>query len=472
MSFPVELQRALQARSMESVLLPAQQSADHDRGEALKRLASDLAKVDWDLLDRQRQALGQGAEAPTGRLEAPELKPSSQENCAANDDAIEVGWQALREGRVALATVAGGQASRLGFDGPKGAYPLGSVTGASLFQILAGKVQRLSQRCGRPLTWIIQTGPGNHQSTEHFFAQRNWFGLGRENVELVCQGTLPALSPQGQFLLSEPGALFRNPDGHGGFYAAMQSSGCLDRLKQKGVETLFYCQVDNPLVRMGDPVFLGHHLLAKAQISVKVVEKKDPAEKVGLVVLMDDRTTCIEYSDLPEALAKERAEDGGLRFRAGNIAVHAFSLSFLEAMANQGLPLHLARKQVSALPEPEAGKVSGLEAQPRDGVKFETFVFDALQAADRAVVQLADREEEFAPVKNRSGSDSIATSRQAMNDQLRRWCQQALPGVKLAESGLTELAPGLALDQDDLRRRAGELALDFQNRLLHLAPRS
>lgn len=457
-SLSPEILDALRQRRLEAVLEPAR----HSDPNALARLARDLRTVDWQMLDRQRTGLQEEAQKPSGELQAPELRPASTSNAQENDAATDCGWEALRKGRVALATVAGGQASRLGFDGPKGAYPLGSVSGASLFQILAGKVKRLRHRSGVVIPWIIQTGPGNHSDTRDFFERRNWFDLGRQSVHLICQGTLPALSPDGDLLLSAPDRLFRNPDGHGGFFGAMYRSGLTAKLRQSGVDTLFYCQVDNPLVRMGDPVFLGHHLLGASQVSVKVVEKTDPSEKVGLVVMRNGRAECLEYSDLPESLTSERSEDGGLRFRAGNIAVHAFHLDFLEELAQADLPLHLARKKVAALAqEPQAS-----EPVPRDGVKFETFVFDCLPMAEWVTVQLADRAQEFAPVKNRDGVDSIRTSREAMDLQARAWCKSALPGLQLATEGWVELQPGLAFDADDLRRRAGDVQLHCNDRLV------
>lgn len=450
---PPGLARQLQERGLEAVLEPARRAGP----AALGALVRDLEAVDWTMLDRQRAALLEGPPPPPEGLEPPELLPPSLQDTPENRAAAEAGWELLRRGGAALATVAGGQASRLGFEGPKGAFPLGPVSGATLFQILAGQVRRLRERAGWKIPWVIQTGPGNHADTEAFFEARSWFGLGRDRVRLVCQGTLPALSEEGGFLLAAPDRLFRNPDGHGGFYRALTRSGTLAWLREQGVEHLFYCQVDNPLVRMGDPVFLGHHLLQRADMSVKVVEKTDPAEKVGLVVRHEGHHLCVEYSDLSEEFCARRAADGGLEFRAGNIALHAFRLDFVEAMAGADLPLHLARKQVRALD-------GHLDPVPRPGVKFETFVFDALPRAGKVVVQLADRAEEFSPVKNREGVDSIRSSREHADARARRW-MEAL-GLRPAAAGWTEIEPGLALDLEDLRRRRDELELACGGRLL------
>jgi UDP-N-acetylglucosamine/UDP-N-acetylgalactosamine diphosphorylase len=453
---PATLQAALDERGLLAVLEQGAAAGPAARAALLR----DLAAVDWAMFDRQRAALRSGPPSAPSALAPPPLAPPSTLSCPETEEAAARGWEALRAGRVALCTVAGGQASRLGFDGPKGAYPLGPVSGASLFGIMAGQVARLRQRCGVAVPWIIQTGPDNHEVTQQYFARRNWFGLGSRTVRFVCQGTLPALDPDGGFLLAAPGRLFRNPDGHGGFYRALANAGVYAELRAQGVDLLFYCQVDNPLVRMGDPAFLGHHLAAGAEMSVKVVEKTEPGEKVGLVALVDGTASCIEYSDLSDELAAERAEDGGLRFRAGNIAIHAFDLAFAERMAGSDLDLHLARKRVLALD-------GGLDPELRDGVKFETFVFDALPRAARAVVQMCERAEEFAPVKNRAGSDSVLTSRQALDARNRAWCAAAGEGIPAPPaSGWFEFAPGLADGPADLAARRDELALACSGRLL------
>jgi len=427
-------------------------------------LAAELEALDWKMLDRQRSRLVEPAGSPPKGLEPPPLAPpSTGGDRASTAQAAEAGWEALRAGRVAVVTVAGGQASRLGFQGPKGAFPLGPVTGASLFQILAGKIRRLGELAARPLPWILQTGPDNHAETRAFFERRGSFGLPSRDLRFVCQGTFPALSPEGGLLLAHPGSLFRNPDGHGGCFRALHRSGTLAWLRERGVEQIYYCQVDNPLARVGDPVFLGHHLLARAEMSVKVVEKTDPAEKVGLVVRQGGRTLCIEYSDLDPRLGALRDPDGGLRFRAGNIAIHAFDLGFLERMATGGaLPLHLARKKVFALGE-------GPEPEIREGIKFEQFVFDALSQARKAVVQLCERAEEFAPVKNRDGNDSIATSRAAIRAQAARWAA----GLRPSPAGDSapqpwEIRPGAAWGPRDLRAREAQLERACRGRLLVL----
>jgi len=448
---------------MAGVLAPAETLGK----EAVNSLQHELAAVDWTELDRQRAALAPQTEAlplpPLDQVSAPQLAPPSTSDEASCQEARAGGEKALRAGRVAVVMVAGGQASRLGFDGPKGAFPIGALSGASLFQGFAGQLQRLRERYRTSLPWVIQTGPSNHLETINFFQRHAYFGLPQASVSFVCQGTLPALSPDGQFLLQTPTRLFRNPDGHGGIYRALATAGLLPQWRAAGIDTVYTCQVDNPLVRIADPCFLGFHLQQQAEMSVKVVEKTNAGEKVGLVVRLDDgRHQCLEYSDLSTEIQERRSPDGGLHLRAGNIAIHAFSLDFLDQMAADPLPLHLARKQIPALGP------GSLLASPQDGVKFETFIFDALPRAHRSLVQLVERREEFAPVKNRSGVDSIHSARQAMVTRDRLWC--ATRGIELPQEGAVELFPSTALEASDLPQEGTGLDFRVGDRLLAARP--
>ena len=432
-------------------------------GSAAAALAAEIAALDAALLARQRAALRAAPQAAAVEdLQAPELLPPSSRNEDPRVPAAAArGWEELRAGRVAVVTVAGGQASRLGFEGPKGAFPLGPVSGASLFQILAGGVRRMRERAGAALPWVLMTGPDNDAATRAFFAARNHFGLGARTVHFACQGTLPALSPEGELLESAPGRLFRNPDGHGGLYRALARDGLLARLADGGVRTLFTCQVDNALAPIADPVFLGFHAQRDARMSCKAVVKTEAAEKVGLLAERDGLLHCVEYSDLSAAAQTERAADGGLRLRAGNLAMHAIELDFAAQMGETDLPLHLARKPVRAL-----GADGALTTRP--AVKFESFVFDALPlaGAGRCLVQEADRNEEFAPLKNRNGADSILSARAALDARARRWLAAA--EIACPDCGWVELAPGLANEAKDLRSRRDQVESAAGGRILRL----
>ena len=367
------------------------------------------------------------------------------------------GEAALTAGRVAVVIVAGGQATRLGYDAPKGTFPIAPVSGKTLFQLHAEKVLALARRYGKAPPLLILVSPDNHAPTRRFFEQNGWFGLQPAEVTFFEQGMLPALDRDGRLLLAERGRIFLSPDGHGGVYRALAKSGALPKLKRRGIDTLFYFQVDNPLVKVADPVFLGHHLRRQSEFSLKVVAKRDAQEKVGAWALVDGKPGIVEYSDLPGELRESRDAHGRLLYGAGSIAIHAFSLAFFERLGTGALelPYHVARKKVPYVDE--SGDVV-TPAEP-NGVKFESFVFDGLALAKSVLAMEVRRSEEFAPVKNKEGEDSPETARAAQSALFRGWLAAA-GGPKLPEGAVVEIGPLLALDAEELAAKlaAGKVA--------------
>lgn len=392
------------------------------RAELLAEAAEiDLAEIDRLVRDLVRTP--QGAAFPWDRLEPAPYTPLPRDAAgeAAWARASSAGWEALREGRVAAFTVAGGQGTRLGYDGPKGTFPVTPVRGRPLFAVFAEKILAIQRASGRPLHWFIMTSHQNHAATEAFFAEHAFFGLDRHRVHFFRQGRMPAVDFEGRILLETPGRIALSPDGHGGSLRALVRSGAAGLLRRENVDTLSYFQVDNPLVRCVDPAYVGLHRAAGAEMSGKMIPKAYPEEKLGHFCTLDGRLTVVEYSDLPAELARERLPDGSLRFNAGSIAIHALDVGFAARLGEGGagtLPFHRADKKIPCV---DAAGQPVRPARP-NGVKFELFVFDALPLARRALVVETDRAEEFSPVKNAEGADSPATCR---DDQLRQWTRWA-----------------------------------------------
>lgn len=369
------------------------------------------------------------------------------------------GERLLREGKVACFTVAGGQGSRLGFDGPKGCYPAGAVSSKPLFAVFAEGIQATARRYGAALPWYIMTSPQNHEQTVKFFEEHHYFGLHPEDVMFFPQGTMPSLDREsGRILLAEKGRLATNPDGHGGSIRALSRSGALEDMAGRGIEHVSYFQVDNPLVRVADPVFLGLHAAAEdssGEMSSKMVPKAYPEEKMGVFCSVDGRVRVIEYSDLPAELQEQRLEDGSLRFIAGSIAVHVMSVEFLNRLNTDSdfeLPYHRAEKKVPCI-DVETGKP--VDPASPNGVKLERFVFDALPLCRSSIVYETEREEEFAPIKNAEGVDSAESSRVLQTMRAAKWLRSI--GVEIPEDKegnpdcTIELSPLTALEPKDLR---------------------
>jgi UDP-N-acetylglucosamine/UDP-N-acetylgalactosamine diphosphorylase len=294
------------------------------------------------------------------------------------------------------------------------------------------------------------TSPATHDETVAYFQEHDYLGLDADQVRFFCQGMLPAVDPQtGRILLSEKGSVALSPDGHGGMLSALVASGCLDQASQRGLEVLFYGQVDNPLLQICDPEFLGFHLLARSDMTTQVIHKRFPLERVGNVVDLDGQTVIIEYSDLPNDVAEQRNDDGSLSLWAGNTAVHAFAVEFLvrEAGDARGLPLHRASKKVPFV-DPSGQLV---EPTSPNAVKFERFIFDLLPRARRTIVVEVEAAAAFAPVKNDSSQevDTPETARSMMIQRDASLLRAA--GIRVSDGIAVEIHPLWAWDAQDVR---------------------
>lgn len=367
------------------------------------------------------------------------------------------GEQALAAGRVAAVIVAGGQGTRLGFNQPKGMFPIGPVSGRTLFQMFADQLRAIAKRYSVQVPLYLMTSPATHNETIAYWSKHQYLGLPKNDVRIFCQGTMPAVDADtGKLLLEEKDSLALSPDGHGGTVAALAKSGCLADAASRGIDLLSYVQVDNPLVALCDADLLGHHLMSGSEMTTQVVRKRFAKEKVGNVVVIDGRVQIIEYSDLPDEAANQATPAGDLVLWAGNIAVHVLDRKFLERAANwsDALPFHRAFKVV-----PFVGN-DGKQVQPAkpNAIKFERFIFDLLPHAENAFVVEALASEAFAPVKNGNGAatDTPDQSKQAIVDLHRRWLEAA--GAKVAANVRVEINPRFALDTMELKSRlqAGE----------------
>jgi UDP-N-acetylglucosamine/UDP-N-acetylgalactosamine diphosphorylase len=444
------------------------------------RLSVEVSAIDFDRLDALVSNLVRESAPVVPPVE--QVKPIDVSRLPKTDGeriarrhVAEDGAAALADGAVGVVLVAGGSGTRLGFDGPKGTYPIGPVSAASLFQIHAEKVRAIGRRYGRTPPFYVMTSPENQADTVRFFDEHDRFGL--EHVRFFVQGQMPAVDREsGRVLLASKSHVALSPDGHGGTLSALATPGphggpsCLGEMRERGVRTLFYFQVDNPLVEIADPAFLGHHRQAGAEMSFKVIEKVLPDEKLGVVVLVDGHPQVIEYSDLPAELAERRQPDGGLELWAGSIAIHVFERSFVERLVSDlKLPFHRAVKRVAYVDG------SGAVVSPSEpsAVKFEQFIFDALPLAHTFTLVETSRTREFEPLKNATGPDSPATVRQRMSDLFGDWLERAGAMVARRPDGSVpfglEISPLFALDAAELKAQL-EPGLVVEGPL-YLAPR-
>ena len=354
-------------------------------------------------------------------------------------------YEEISKSRVGILLLAGGQGTRLGTSYPKGMYNVGLPSQKTLFQLQAERISSLQklaeEKTGRAgkIAWYIMTSASTVKPTSDFFAQHNYFGLEAENVFIFQQGTLPCFTFEGKMILGEKGALSRAPDGNGGLYRALRQEGVLTDMKVKGVKYIqLYC-VDNVLVKVGDPVFMGYCLAKEAECANKVVRKGFPTEAVGITCKVEDHYQVVEYSEITQKSAEKRNKDGSLVYGAANICIHFFTFDFLErvVMFNEdSLHHHVAKKKIPYV----NAEGSLVKPDKPNGIKMEKFVFDVFQFAKNFVVWECLRDEEFAPLKNAEGAPDFTPTycRNALLALHQKWLRIA--GAKLVDASGKEAA--------------------------------
>lgn len=444
--------------------------------EGREKLLSQVGDLDWERLEDlvSKYVLGGFEQSPPEGLKpAPyfPLIPVEADQKLLYSRAEQRGKELLQAGKVAAFTVAGGQGTRLGYDAPKGTYPIAPVTGKTLFELFAGLIVRTQEKYGTRIDWVIMTSPMNHAATEAFFAENAYFGLAPDNIVFFPQGTMPAFAKDGKLILAAKDSLALSPNGHGGSLQMLRDSGALARMAERGVEHISYWQVDNPLVQPFDPLFLGLHDLTESDMSCRSLTKTGPFEKLGNFCLHDGRTVVIEYSDMPDDLATEKDDAGQLAFRAGSPAIHILRRGFIDELTrggSPGLPYHRAEKKVPYLSED--GRCV-IKPDSPNAVKLEMFIFDALPLAENVLIFEARREDAFAPVKNPVGVDSVESCRELMVARAARWLSGGGVAVPYSADGrpdcIVELSTRSFSDAEDVSEAAARLRPPHQGETVY-----
>ena len=359
--------------------------------------------------------------------------------------AEKAGEAELAAGKVAALLVAGGQGSRLGYEYAKGSFGIGPVSNAPLFYFHARKLLALKLRYGKPVPLYIMTSEDNDAQTRAFFAAHGNFGLDASDVFFFIQPMWPAFTGDGKIILESPGRISMAPNGHGGTIGALETSGGIADMSRRGIETVFFFQVDNPLVDICSPPCIGYHKLQNADVTVKVCEKAGSREKVGMPVELNGKTLIVEYTEFTESQQDEKTAAGELRFKYGSVNILVFSLPFLKREASANLPIHTAHKTIGTV------DAAGAPFKPEkpNGYKAERFIFDTLADAQITRCLAFDRADEFAPVKNKDDnkavppvSDTPSTCKAALTAKWRRWLEAA--GTKPAPGAVIEIDPVFA----------------------------
>lgn len=318
---------------------------------------------------------------------------------------IKIGEEKIKNGKLAYVTMAGGQGTRLGHVGPKGTFEL--INGKTLFELICDTLKQANERYRISIPWYIMTSRENNDDTVKFFEEKNYLGYNKEDISFFKQGELPMISVEGKILLDEKGFVKEAADGHGGTFESIVKNHMLEDMKKRNIEWVFISGIDNPLVKMVDPLFIGlaeeNHVLAAGKSLVKTC----PEEKVGVFCKRNGRPSVIEYTEISSQMAEQRDEQGELSYGEAHILTNMFHIKALEQIGENKLPYHSAFKKAEYLDE--NGNV--IKPESPNAYKFESFIFDAFEMLDNMTIMRVKREEEFAPVKNATGVDSPETAR-------------------------------------------------------------
>jgi UDP-N-acetylglucosamine/UDP-N-acetylgalactosamine diphosphorylase len=428
----IHVREKLESFSQVQVLRFWDKLTDHSK----EKLLDQIESIDFQLIDQLNQLLSKGGKSNFLEMTpAPVIAvPVNAQQQARAKEAIKTGEAAIAAGKVCAFLVSGGQGTRLGYDGPKGCFPIGPVSHKSIFQMHAEKILAAQRRYNTEIPWYIMTSETNNEATCQFFMKHQYFGMNASNVMFFPQRMIPVLGAQGKMILDAKDHIFVSPNGHGGALLALVESGALDDMVRRGIEAISYFQVDNVLIRIIDPLFIGYHIKARSQMSSKMLRKRGPYEKLGHFGLVDDKLHVIEYSDMREDDKLARNPDGSLKYNAGSPAIHLIDPDFVRQETQGGLklPYHIAHKKIPCLDD------SGKQVIPEipNGYKFETFIFDALRDAERFIIMEAIREHEFSPVKNKDGEDSPDTARRDLTRYFGEWLEAVGISVPRDTSGM------------------------------------
>ena len=426
-------------------------------------LLNQLKLIDYDLLQSlidKHVKESRLASPKTATLKPPGIIPVPQNDLQKTraSEAKEIGEGAIKAGKASVVTVAGGLGTRLGANRPKGTLPISPIMGKRIFQLHAEKILANMKRYDTVIPWYIMTSRNNDEMTRKFFEENHFFGLNTRDVSFFTQGVLPVIDFNGKLLMDSKSHIVTSPNGHGGALSALREKGILSNMKERGIKHIFYHQVDNVLIKIVDPIYLGYHISEGAKMSPKVVQKTNPEEKVGIIGIRDGHLDTIEYSELGDEEKHALNPDGTLKFGMGSPAIYLLDVDFVEKI-NEGnitLPYHEAVKKVPCIGE-DGNKATPVE---NNAVKFEMFIFDALKHAGKSIIMEVVREDEFSPIKNEKGESSPDTARQNMINLFGRWLREA--GIEIPKDengnveGVIEISPLYALDAEELKNKVNK----------------
>ncbi len=385
--------------------------------EEQEKLEKQILNIDFEQLKELYERTKQNQDLESKIIEHIKYTDKERLSKERKEELEKTGSKIITSEKYAVITMAGGQGTRLGHTGPKGTYILNTINGPKyIFEIIIDTLKRAQKEYGVTIPWYIMTSRENNDETIAFFEEKNYFGYDKSKVKFFKQGELPLLDTSGKVILDKDKKIKEAADGNGGIYEAIAKNGVLDDLKNRKIEWIFVSGIDNILSNFVDPILIGLTIEEKQKIASKSVAKTNPKEKVGVFCKMNGKPKVIEYIELPEEMAEERDENGELVYGEVNIGTYLYNISVFENLADVKLPYHVAFKKSGYLNK----KDEFVEPEEPNAYKFEAFIFDAFSRYDDMTILRVKREDEFAPVKNKTGNDSPETAVKLYNDKFNK----------------------------------------------------
>ena len=372
-------------------------------------LIDQISKIDFHQIMELYDNTKKEVEIKENKIEAIKYLDKEKLTDEQKAEFEKLGEDAIKRGEYAVVTMAGGQGTRLGHNGPKGTFRLDVYgKGKYLFEILSENLKEANNKYGVTIPWYIMTSKDNNDETLNFLEKNNYFGYPKSEVILFKQGELPLIDENGRLLINKDMKIKEASDGNGGVFSSLRTTGMLSDMKERNIKWVFIGGVDNVILKMADVILLGMAIKKGVQIASKSVVKANPHEKVGVFCKMNGHPKVIEYSELPEKMAEEVDDDGELKYGESHIMCNLFSIDAIEKVSKEVLMYHSAFKKNSYIDE------NGKELIPEEpnSYKFESFIFDSFEFFDDIAILRGKREDDFAPVKNKEGVDSPKTAKE------------------------------------------------------------
>ncbi|MCH5267421.1 MAG: UDPGP type 1 family protein [Lachnospiraceae bacterium] len=374
--------------------------------EQQQELLSQISDTDFSVLNhlkKPKKTSNTGKISPIRALQLPEINKNKNQY-------RDTGLLAIRSGKVAAVLLAGGMGTRLGSDNPKGMYDIGITKPMYIFERLICNLMDIVRESGEFIHLFVMTSDKNHAATTNFFNEQDYFGYEKDYIHFFKQDMAPAADYAGKVFMEEPYRLATSPNGNGGWFSSMKNAGLLDIVHCEGIEWLNVFAVDNVLQRIADPCFVGATITENCSVGAKVVRKNHPDEKVGVMCLKDNHPSIVEYYELTPELRDTKDEHGEPAYNFGVILNYLFRVADLETICQRQLPLHIVEKKIPHIDE--AG--NHIKPEEPNGYKFETLILDLIEMMDTCLPFEVEREKEFAPIKNKTGVDSVESARELL----------------------------------------------------------